>query len=215
MSAATIRELIIDQMRLTHVNGRTYKSPAAWDVPAGAAYSPGKAYAECLSNVLFDNFTKTSSLWLPDNSAERVSVAQNGTVSIGKLAILTVDGYEGMAIRVTTRQTVAKGNILQWSQTDDERVEKATSAAQMPVGFAAAAANAGEALWMIYSGYAWVQFKTGVTPTRGYIAFVSSVDGEADCSASVPVNDHWREIGHIVKTAASGALALIGAPHYN
>ncbi|MBN1130286.1 MAG: DUF2793 domain-containing protein [Chitinispirillaceae bacterium] len=64
MSAATLRESIIDQARLVQAAGRVYQAPAAWEVPAGAEYSPGKAYAECLGNAITDEFGFGSKYWI-------------------------------------------------------------------------------------------------------------------------------------------------------
>lgn len=57
MTAATLRESIIDEMRLVQpAAGRTYDPPAeqGWVVPAGAEYGHQKALAECIANAVSD-----------------------------------------------------------------------------------------------------------------------------------------------------------------
>ena len=132
------------------------------------------------------------------------------------MKIINVDGYTGLAIKVTLDTNgCSKGNILRWLQGSDETASKSASNEDMPIGIAAADIAGGASGWCIVTGYAWVLFKSGVTGTAGYVAYCSDTAGVADNASVVPAaTTHFREIGHVAKAGASGGLALC-VIHFN
>lgn len=131
------------------------------------------------------------------------------------VASTTGVNYIGLAFLMTAGENLNDGEIVKLSQAADDRVIKVDADGDMPVGVCYGAATSGGSAWIIRDGFALVQFAAAVTPTRGYVAYVSSTAGMAANSSTVPAAlTHWREIGHVVATGTAGGKQVV-ALHFN
>lgn len=121
------------------------------------------------------------------------------------------DGTQvGLAFRYRANGAVTLGDMLEFSQTVSGRVKICAANSDMPVGPALNSAADGEWVWVGQYGKFNVMFKGGVTPTCGYVGYVSDTAGRADNAASLPsTTQHNREIGHVVETGTAGGLGLV------
>lgn len=128
---------------------------------------------------------------------------------------VTVNGYTGLAVRVTAGEAISQGMCVSWSTTADDRIIRTPGNGDMPFGIAASTIANGASGFVVVSGYAWVLLKPGVAATRGGILFVSDTSGYADWAANIPsVALHNRELAHNCSSAAAGAL-VPGTLHFN
>lgn len=138
--------------------------------------------------------------WLVGTTTD--DTAESGWIRTAKVA-MTPGG--GIAILATAGENLTAGEVVSVSTSTSERVMKAAANSDMPLGAVYATATSGNPVWVVVSGFAEVTFKSGVTPTRGDIAYMSDTAGQADASATLPsVTLHNREIGHVYKTGTSG-----------
>ena len=79
----------------------------------------------------------------------------------------------------------------------------------MPIGVAYNAASAGNTVWVVYSGKAYVLAKPGVSIGYGHMVYCSDTAGVADSAASVPAATHFKEIGHSWEAGSAGGLVLV------
>jgi hypothetical protein len=151
-----------------------------------------------------------SNLLFIDSSA---NIACFGTATPVSGSKVTISGAlsvaESICVPMVADETIAIGDILYISQSGTSgRVSKCPASNEMPVGIAKTAGNAAATILVCVAGICQVLFKTGVTPTMGYVAYTSDEAGHADCASTVPVAaTHFREVGHIIESGSSGGLA--------
>jgi hypothetical protein len=85
MSAATLREALIQQFRIMHTEGRVYKSPVACvvnDTPTEAAYSHNKGFAECIAEAVSSEVSVTDLIDLTMRAPENWPAAKANTIRL-------------------------------------------------------------------------------------------------------------------------------------
>lgn len=136
----------------------------------------------------------------------------------GKVALAYDDatGEKGFMLKMTNKTGAAtvKGSCVCASTTTDnaftlQEVELDT----FGVVYEAGIADGSDAWIWVNGSVAQVLFKDGESATREYVALGADTDGRALC-ISVPtgnpmVNDHFKEIGHVLETKTSGTNLLV------
>lgn len=155
-------------------------------------------------------------LQLAFNNVNKTVIKTDGSPESIKFKITAEGGY---AIKLTNRTGVnsVKGQIVKCDTANDNSFIVTGASDDFPIGivYENGIANGSEC-WIVVSGIADVLIKDTVAPVRGYVAFVSNVGGRADISATAPVNDHWREIGHTLESKSAGTDILIKCVlHFN
>lgn len=136
----------------------------------------------------------------------------------GKVAIGydSTTGERGLLVRAIngTGATSVKGTVVSRSTTvDEEIVLQANEFDAIGVVAEGGIAN-GEECWIWKNGsVCQVLFKDGESATRGYLALASDTDGRA-LNIAVPstnptIGEHFKEIGHVCESAASGTDVLV------
>lgn len=140
--------------------------------------------------------------------------------SVAEKVGMTPDG--GLAVKLVAGEALTRGEIVyvKIASGADGKVWKTVytdnDAIQMPIGFVYASASADAAVWIVTSGIAYALPESGITATRGNVAYVSNAEsGRVEQSASTPTTDHWKECGHWLDTGSgNGALTRL-AVHFN
>ena len=134
----------------------------------------------------------------------------------GDYGVVTVDGYSGNAIYVETEEDVVKGQVMAFSATSNNMVRKVPANGDMPIGIASADVTAGNKVWVITTGWAWVLCLSNVTGVG--VLTVSGTAGLAEWASAVPAApQHFREIGHNTTTAdgSSTPALVLASVHFN
>jgi len=145
-------------------------------------------------------------------SEEDITITDNNTPSSGvsntapSRIKFTPEGGLAVLYKNRTGANSVKGMIVAASTSYDNAIYTAPANADMPVGvvYENGIADTYD-VWVVVSGVADVLMKNTVAPVHGYVAFVSSTAGRADCGGSIPANaEHWREIGHLLESKTGG-----------
>ena len=130
---------------------------------------------------------------------------------------LTPEG--GFAVLLRAGEDLVAGEVVYIPQTGtgyDGEVRKAPTSSDMPIGVVYADAKVTEGVWIVTNGRVAVLPETGVTAARGNVIFTSaSQAGRVDKSATAPVNDHWREVGHYLVNGTGNGVAAMAILHFN
>ena len=134
----------------------------------------------------------------------------------------TATGERGFLVKIVNRtgESSVKGKVVSASTTADNEAILQTNEYDAFGVIQQAGVAQGSEMWVWVTGsICQVLFESGVTPTRGYVAICSDVDGRADQFSNpgngLPAVDiHFKEIGHILQTGSAGGLALVTL-HFN
>lgn len=128
----------------------------------------------------------------------------------------TEDG--GVAVLLTAGETINRGMGVYSQQGGgtDLRVYKTPANADMCFGVAYNDADAGESIWVVTTGIAYVLPTSSVTAARGYVIYSSGTEaGRCDQAATVPsIATHVREWGHFIETGAGAGELARAMIHY-
>jgi hypothetical protein len=160
------------------------------------------------------------------NQALRTTIARIKTylesffpLKDGTVAYFTPEG--GYAIKMLAGETLVQGNIVGVRQDGTGANNTVWKSGQtgtpvdMPIGVVYAGAAAGATVIVVVAGLADVLPLTTVTAARGNVIFTGSEVGRADQSATAPVNDHWKEIGHWINTGTGAGALTRAVLHFN
>lgn len=148
-------------------------------------------------------------------------------VSIGAVAEnadiqFTTDG--GLAVKLVAGEALYQGEVVCVIQTggggsaDNTVMKCPTSGSEqsMPIGVVLAYAAASDPVWVVVAGKAYVLPESGITAARGNVIYTSaSAAGRAGQSATIPTNEHWREVGHFVANGTGNGVATLAVLHFN
>lgn len=130
---------------------------------------------------------------------------------------LTPEG--GFAVLLRAGEDLVAGEVVYIPQTgtgNDGEVRKAPTSGDMPIGVVYASAKATEGVWVVTNGRVAVLPEAGITAARGNVIFTSAnTAGRVEQSATAPVNDHWREVGHYLVNGTGNGVAAAAILHFN
>lgn len=144
------------------------------------------------------------------------AVAENANVKF------TDDG--GLATSLVAGEALYQGEVVCVIQTggggsaDNTVMKCPTSGSEqsMPIGVVLAYAAASDPVWVVVAGKAYVLPESGITAARGNVIYTSaSAAGRAGQSATIPTNEHWREVGHFVANGTGNGVATLAVLHFN
>ncbi len=126
----------------------------------------------------------------------------------------------GVAVKMKADEALSEGEVVSIYQTggalDVRKAPAAGDMLSMPVGAVYADAADQADVWVVVAGIAYVLPESGITAAIGDVAFTSSSEaGRADQSSTVPVSEHWREIGHWAEDGAGNGLKARMILHFN
>jgi len=130
-------------------------------------------------------------------------------------------GEQGFCTYEIAGETIPVSYVCCYTQagTSKRLYKVPTSGAEhsTPIGVSiTAAANAGDGFWLAKNGSkVKIMPETGETVVQGEVAITSTnVAGTVKMSATIPVSDHWDEVGHAAETVAQDTAGLIDI-HFN
>lgn len=137
-----------------------------------------------------------------------------GTIQSLKAKITPEGGY---AILLTAGETLSKGNVVYIATADENCYKTPTSgeAQSMPIGVVYADATATNPVWVVVTGRCEVLPVSTITAVRGNVLYTGGEAGRVDQSSTVPVNEHWRECGHWLKSGSGNGALTFASVHFN
>jgi hypothetical protein len=148
-------------------------------------------------------------------------------ISIGSVVAIGHDSStheRGLLLKITNRTggNSVKGTLCSANPSADREVIKQANEYDAFCVVQEAGIAEGSEMWVWVTGsICQVLFKNGVSPTRGDVAICADTDGRANQFANpgsgLPaIETHFKEIGHILESKASGTdvLALVTL-HFN
>lgn len=141
------------------------------------------------------------------------------TVSAASGLVVTPEG--GLAVRVLAGENMARGDIVYMRQAggaDNEYWRTPTSQFNPTGTVWDTSVTAGNYFTMVVAGLGYIRPESGITATRGYVAFTSASEvGRADQDAAAPASsvEHFREVGHFVATGSGNGVATLAVIHFN
>lgn len=123
----------------------------------------------------------------------------------------------GQYITMIAGETLTRGQIVYQSQSGTgNRASIAPANSEMPIGVVYADTASGSAAKIVISGRAYVLGKSTHTLTQGYVVYVSDEAGRGLSVNAVPAAaDHFKEVGHVLVSAAGNGLVGLCVVHFN
>lgn len=143
------------------------------------------------------------------------------TISVFAASGVVVTPEGGIGIRVLAGEDMARGDIVyvRTAGGADGQYWRTPTSQFNPTGTVwDVSVTAGSYFTMIISGVGYVRPESGITATRGYVAFISSSEvGRVEQSAAAPASttDHFREVGHFTEDGSGAGVATKAVIHFN
>ena len=141
----------------------------------------------------------------------------------GKIALWynPTTGDSCIACLEIASEAIVKGNttcyLIGGTSGKVSKVPTSGASHSMPAGVALTAASGnGATFWNAKTGLVQVLPESGVTAAMGNVIVSSTNEaGKVAQYSTVPVNDHWDELGHWTQTGSGAGVLTLASIHFN